>query len=100
MKIYLMYFLIFIISIVIITLLKDKKQAIKLLGKITIITSITMFILLIIINTILKNSINFINIRVFSNYILKKYLKNIVYLFIIGILELIISKYLIKSKKL
>ena len=100
MKIILMYFLIFMISVVIGTLLNDKKKAINLLGKINIITSVAMSIILIIINIILKNSINFINISIFSDYLLKEYLKNILYLFIVGVLELIISKYLIKNKKL
>lgn len=100
MKLYLMYALIIVISIVIITLLKDRQKALSLLGKITIITSIVMSVILIIINIILKNNINFINIRVFLNYISKEYMLNILYLYILGILELTISKYLSKRKKL
>lgn len=100
MKLYLMYALMITISVVIIILLKDKQKALSLLGKITIITSIVMSVVLIIINIILRSNINFINIRVFLNYILKEYMINILYLYILGILELTISKYLLKRKKL
>lgn len=99
MKIYLMYLMILIISITIIILIQDKKKALNLLSKITIITSSIMIFFLVVLNIILKSN-NFINISIFSNYLLKEYAINILYLFIIGIIELITSKYLIKNKKL
>lgn len=100
MIIYLMYFLIALVSILIIFLIKDKQKALKLLGFITILSSLLIIVLSNILNIIINSNITFINISIFSNYLLKTYTKNSTYLLFIGLLELIISKYIFKTKKL
>jgi len=92
MNIYLMYIMITLISLIIIILIKDKQKALKILGKITIISSITIMILIVILSIILKDNINFINISIITNYLIKEYLKNNLIILIIGITELIFSK--------
>lgn len=94
MKIILMYLMIMIISLIIFLLIKDKHKSFKILGTITITSAILIILLVFIVNLIIKNNINFINISVITNYLLKEYAINSLYLLIIGVIELIISKYL------
>ena len=97
MSIYLMYALILIISLIIIKLIKNKEKAQRLLGIITILSSIIILFLILVVSIILKNNINYFNISIISNYFLKQYTKNSLYIILIGIIELILSKYVLKK---
>lgn len=94
MKLLLMYTMIIITSLIILTLIKEKYKALKILGITTITTSVLIILLIFIANIILKNNINFINISIITNYLLKQFARNSLYLAIIGIIELILSKYI------
>jgi len=94
MKLLLMYIMIIITSLIILTLIKEKYKALKILGITTITTAVLIILLVFVANIILKNNINFINISIITNYLLKQFARNSLYLALIGIIELILSKYI------
>lgn len=100
MKLYFMYLLILIITCLLFIIIKDKIKALKLTGTLTISSSILITILTFIIKFIINMSITNINITPITNYIFKKFLLTSLILFIIGITEIIISKYINIKKRI
>ena len=97
MNIYTMYISIIILTILFFIIIKDKLKALKLTGILTISSSILLILVSIIIKIMLKNNITTINISNITNYIFIKFIRTSIILFIIGITEILISKYLIKK---
>lgn len=98
MNIYTMYISIIILTILFFIIIKDKLKALKLTGILTISSSILLILVSIIIKIMLKNNITTINISNITNYIFIKFIRTSIILFIIGITEILISKYLIKKE--
>ena len=98
MNIYLIYFLIIILNIIFFIIIKDKIKALRLTGILTIISSILLIVLTFIIKTILNSNITFINVSILTNYIFKKFTYTSLILFILGIIEILISKYILSRK--
>ena len=97
MNIYTMYISIIILTILFFIIIKDKLKALKLTGILTISSSILLILVSIIIKIMLRNNITTINISNITNYIFIKFIRTSIILFIIGITEILISKYLIKG---
>ncbi len=93
MIIYLMYILIITITLVLYLILKDKRKALKLTGLLTILSSLITISLPFILKIIINKAITSINISVFTDYIFNKFLINSLIIFIIGLIELLLSKY-------
>ena len=98
MNINTMYISIIILTIIFFTLIKDKLKALKLTGVLTISSSILLILVSFIIKIMLTNNITTINISNITNYIFIKFIRTSIILFIIGITEILISKYLIKKE--
>ena len=98
MNIYLIYFLIIILNTIFFIIIKDKIKALRLTGILTIISSILLIVLTFIIKIILNTNITFINISILTNYIFKKFTYTSLILFILGIIEILISKYILSRK--
>ena len=99
MTLYLMYLLILALTFVLFIIIKDKRKALKLTGILTILSSILLIVLTFILKLILTASITSINISTITNYLFMKFVYTSLILFIIGLIEIIISKYLhIKNK--
>lgn len=98
MNIYIMYLLILIITVIFFIIIKDKRKALKLTGIITLTSSIFLITLTFIIKLIINSSINFINISVITDYLFIKFVSTSLILLVIGIVEIIISKYLYNRK--
>ena len=98
MNTFIMYLMIIIVSLIITKLMKNKYKALKLLGIITITTSIATIIMIFIASIILKTKITLFNVSVITDYLLKEYGKNSLYFSLIGVIELILSKYLHKRQ--
>lgn len=99
MKLYLMYILIFILTSILFIIIKDKIKALKITGIVTISSSILLILLTLIIKLIITNKFTGINISSITNYLFLRFVYTSLMLFIIGIIEIIISKYL-KSKRI
>lgn len=99
MKLYFMYLLILIITFLLFIIIKDKIKALKLTGTLTISSSILLIILTFITKIIINISITNINIEPVTNYIFKKFLYTSLILLIIGLIEIIISKYIHTKRK-
>jgi len=99
MKLYLMYGLIFLITILFFIIIKDKIKALRLTSIITIITSLILVIISLIAKFVIELSFTSINLSWLTNYLLIKFVTTSLILFIIGIIELIISKLLSSKKK-
>ena len=97
MNIYLMYFLIIVITTIIFLLIGDKIKAIRLSGILTISSSILLIITTFIIKIFINNSINFVNLSFITNYLFIKFIYTSIILLIIGLLEILISKYMYKK---
>ena len=98
MNIYIMYLLILIITVIFFIIIKDKRKALKLTGIITLTSSIFLITLTFIIKLIINSSINFINISVITDHLFIKFVSTSLILLVIGIVEIIISKYLYNRK--
>ena len=97
MKVYLMYLFILIATILIIIISKDKSKTLNILGKITITTACITIFIFIVLTMIIKTNLNFVNISVITDYMLKEIIINNSLILIIGIIELIIGKYAFKK---
>ena len=98
MNIYLIYFLILILTTIFFIIIKDKIKALRLTGVLTIISSIVLISLIFIIKIILNNNITFINISILTNYLFKKFTYTSLILFILGMIEILISKYILSKR--
>lgn len=94
MKIYLMYSLIIAITLVLFLIIEDKRKALKLTGVLTILSAFIIIILPFILKFIINKTITNINLSIFTNYIFKKFLISSLIIFIIGIIEILLGKYL------
>lgn len=99
MSIYTMYLLIFIITTIFFMIIKDKRKALKLTGIITLASSIFLITLTFIIKLIINSSITFINVSAITDYLFIKFVSTSMILLIIGVIEIIISKYLYNRGK-
>lgn len=98
MNTYLVYISTIVLTIILFLLIKDKSKAIKLTGIITILSSIFLIIISLIIKILLTKNITIINISNISNYIFKKFITTSIILFIIGIIEILLSKIIVYKK--
>ena len=98
MNIYITYLLILILTIILFIIIKDKRKALNLTGILTISSSILLIIIIYIIKTIISIKISTINLSIITNYLFIKFLINSLILFTIGILEILISKYIYHRK--
>lgn len=69
-------------------------KALKLTGIITLTSSFLLTTLTLIIKIILNKNITSINITVITNHIFLKFINTSLILFILGLIEIIISKYI------
>lgn len=99
MKLYFMYFLILLITLLFFIIIKDKIKALRLVGILTLTSSILLIILTFIAKLILNTSVGSINISTITNYIFMKFIYTSAILFIIGLIEIIISKYIYAKRK-
>jgi len=98
MNVYTMYISIIILTTFFFILIKDKLKALKLTGILTISSSILLILVSFIIKIMLTNNITTINISNITNYIFIKFITTSLILFIIGITEILISKYLVRKE--
>ena len=98
MNVYTMYILIIILTIIFFIIIKDKIKALKLTGVLTISSSILLILISFIIKIMLIKNITTINISNVTNYIFSKFIRTSLILFVIGIVEILLSKYLIKKE--
>lgn len=98
MNLYLIYLSIIILTLIFFILIKDKIKALKLTGILTMSSSILLISLSFIIKIILTSNITTINISTITNYIFVKFIYTSLILFIIGIIEIILSKYIYSKK--
>lgn len=94
MNLYLIYLSIIILTFLLFVLIKDKIKALRLTGILTISSSILLIVISFIIKIFLNKSITLINISNITNYIFIKFIYTSLILFIIGIIEILLSKYI------
>ena len=99
MTLYLMYALIILITIIFFIIIKDKFKALKITGILTISSAILLFILTFILKLIISTSITSINLSFITNYIFTKFTITSIILLLLGITEILISKYMYSRKK-
>ena len=93
MNLYMMYLLILALTIILFVIIKDKLKAIKLTGIITLSSSIFLITLTFIMKLIINSSITFINVSMVTDYLFVKFVYTSIILLIIGIGEILFSKY-------
>lgn len=99
MNIYLMYLVIILLTISLFMLIKDKTKALKITGLITILSSFLLMILILIVKLTIQNTITNINLSTITNYLFNKFLYTSIILLLLGIIEILLSKY-INTKKI
>lgn len=98
MNLYLMYALIIILTLVFFIIIKDKIKALRLTGLLTVFSSFLLIAMSFIIKIMLNNNVTIINISTITNYIFLKFVYTSLILFIIGLIEILISKYIYARK--
>jgi len=98
MNIYIIYGLIILVTVILYFLVKDKKEFMKKLGIITIISGIIILILGVISNIALNNFLNNFNITRITALLLQQFIYNSIFLLVLGLIELFISKIMNKKK--
>ena len=98
MNIYITYLLILILTIILFIIIKDKRKALNLTGILTISSSILLIIITYTIKTIIDMNLRTINLSIITNFLFMKFLINSLILFTIGILEILISKFIYLKK--
>lgn len=98
MKLYLMYILILILTGILFIIIKDKTKALKITGIVTLSSSLLLIILTLIAKLIIQNYITSINISTITNYIFIKFVNTSIILFVIGLIKIVISKYIYTKK--
>lgn len=98
MNIYIMYFLILILTILLFLIIKDKRKALKLTGILTVLSALLLIVIIFIIRMFLNTSVTKINISTITNYLFMEFVNASLILFILGLAEIIISKYVYKKK--
>ena len=98
MNIYIKYLLILILTIILFIIIKDKRKALNLTGILTISSSILLIIITYTIKTIIDMNLRSINLSIITNFLFMKFLINSLILFTIGILEILISKFIYHKK--
>jgi len=95
MNIYLIYISIILITLIFFIVIKDKMKALKLTGILTISSSLLLITIMFIIKLVINNFITEINISTITDYLFIKFIYTSIILFLIGLIEIIISKYII-----
>ena len=95
MNISIMYMLIIILTFLLFIITKNKIKTLKITGIVAISSSILLSILTLILKLIINNAVTQINISSITNYLFIKFMYTSLILFIIGLTEIIISKYLL-----
>lgn len=98
MNIYITYLLILILTIILFIIIKDKRKVLNLTGILTISSSILLIIITYTIKTIISMNLRTINLSIITNFLFMKFLINSLILFTIGILEILISKFIYPKK--
>ena len=98
MTLYLMYASIILITIIFFIIIKDKVKALKITGTLTISSSILLIVMMFLIKIFINNSITIINISSITNYLFKKFIYASLILFLIGLSEIVISKFIYYKK--
>lgn len=99
MTIYIIYLLIILVTVTLYFLVKDKKEFLKKIGITSIVSGIIILILGFIVNISLNTFLNNFNITKITNVILDKFIHNSIFILVIGIVEILISKLIQKKKK-
>lgn len=99
MNIYIIYMLIILITIIFFITIKDKIKALRLTGVLTATSGILLIILMFIIKLVINGYITGINISVVTNYIFNKFIYTSLILFLIGLSEIVVSKYIVYTRK-
>lgn len=100
MNIYIIYLLIIILTTFFFILLKDKIKALRLTGILTISSSILLIIITIIIKIAIKTYVTSINISTITNYLFNQFITTSFLLLILGLIEIILSKYIYNKKRI
>ena len=99
MSLYIMYGLIILATIILFIIIKDKIKALRITGILTISSSLLLIVLALIAKFIINTSVTSINLSSITNYLLMKFASTSLVLFVIGLIEIIISKCIYLTKK-
>ncbi len=99
MSLYIMYGLIILITIILFIIIKDKLKALRITSIITISSSILLIILALIAKFIINTFVTNINLSFITDYLLIKFASTSLVLFVLGLIEIIISKCIYLTKK-
>lgn len=94
-----MYALIILVTIILFIIIKDKIKALRITGILTISSSLLLIVLALIAKFIINTSVTIINLSSITNYLLMKFASTSLVLFVIGLIEIIISKCIYLTKK-
>lgn len=91
---YLMYLIIVLLTIVLFVLIKDRGKALMITGVITLSSALLLVLLTFVVRIIINSTVTSINISTIISYLFSKFLYSGVILLLIGIVEILLSKYI------
>ena len=98
MNIYIIYILIILVTIILYFLVKNKKKFMKKIGITTIISGLITLLLGVISNIALNTFLNNFNITRISSILLQQFIYSSLFLLVVGLIEVFISKIMNKKK--
>ena len=96
--IYIIYILIILVTIILYFLVKDKKEFLKKIGITTIVSGLITLLLGVISNIALNTFLNNFNITRITAILLQQFIYSSLFLLVVGLMELFISKIMNKKK--
>lgn len=97
--IYIIYGVTVLVTIILYFLVENKKEFIKKMGKVTVISGILVLTIGLILNIILNNYLNNFNVTRITTLIFERFIYNSIILLVVGFLEIFISTNM-KEKKI
>ena len=89
-----MYLIIVLLTIVLFVLIKDRGKALMITGVITLSSALLLVLLTFVVRIIINSTVTSINISTIISYLFSKFLYSGVILLLIGIVEILLSKYI------
>lgn len=97
--IYIIYLLIILVTIILYFLVKDKKEFLRKLGITSIVSGVMLLILGFISNIALNTFLNNFNTTRITTLLLQQFIYDSIFLLVIGVVEIFISKIMNKKKR-
>ena len=95
-----MSLMIIILTVLLFILINDRVKMLRIIGVITIMSSVLLIVLSFVVRLIVNNTVTGINISNITRYLFNKFLYTGIILMLMGIIEMFLSKYIYNKNRI